>query len=260
METIDSVMLAQIRDIDQRDEGQIMAELAGETLREYFYEVNHYDRRLKKKVRKVKLSWAGVREVARGRGNIVLDELIISEAGDHWRVVVKATDLVRNFTVFGGCHQPKQMKVSDIDEDNGEVKGDRIVDDPYALEKGISKAQRNALDKCIPADYTAKAIDRLLKLAGKPPLYAVAAPKTSKPRKTPRTKEAVEWDKVTREMLPDYPHLERLAWELAKLQPSELYRRLGTSSRNDMTITAWEAFLRLKKGFMDSRKAGVAVG
>lgn len=266
MDNIDSIMLQQIKEIDARDESQIMAELAGETLSEYFYEVVRYDRRQKKNIRKVKLSWVGTREVARNRGNIMLDEPQITETDTHWRIVVKATDLVRNFTVFGGCHQPKMMKMTDVDKDSGEVIGDKIVRDDYAFEKGLSKAQRNALDKCIPGDYAAKALDRMLRSAGRAPLMqltepkrkpqaAKASPKTS-PQETPPTepmkskasdkKPVAEWEKISKEMVPDYPHLEPLMWNLCKLQPKEMYTQLGVSGRNDMTIPAWEAFLTLK--------------
>jgi len=255
MDNIDTVMLQQIREIDQRDESQIMAELAGETLQEYFYEVIRFDRRQKKQIRKVKLSWAGTCEVARNRGNIVLDTPNITETETHWRVVVKATDLVRNFTVFGGCHQPKKMKVTEIDEATGEVIGEKIIDDEYALEKAISKAQRNALNRCIPADYMAKAIDRLLRAAGKPPVHQIEAPKPKRAKKEEQEKEAKptqakplsEWDKITKEMVPDYPHLEPIIWNLCKLQPKQMYQQLGVSSRNDMTIPAWDAFLQLKE-------------
>ncbi|MBA7560656.1 hypothetical protein ES708_02285 [subsurface metagenome] len=251
MDNINSVMLQQIREIDQRDEVQIMSELAGETLQEYYYEVVRFDRRQKRQIRKVKLSWAGVREVARNRGNIILDYPVITETEKDWRVVVKATDLVRNFTVFGGCHQTKKMKVSTTDEATGEIKNGKFIDDDYAFEKAISKAQRNALDKCIPADYMAKAIDRLLRASGRPPVNQLAKPRKGKKEgklaAPPQIKAGDEWDKIVKEAVPDYPHLEPIIWNLCKLQPKQMYQQLGVSSRSDMTIPAWEAFLQLKE-------------
>lgn len=258
MEEIEKVMIQNIRDIEQRDERQIMAELAGETVAEYIYETSIMVKGVK--TRKVRLAWVGVREVARSRGNLILDnEPIIEETDDHWRIVVRVTDLTRNFSVFGGCHQPKMMKVNDTSE-GGQVIGHHFENDEFSFQKCLSKAQRNAFDKCIPAEFAAKAIDRFLRSLGKPPIpkhgtqrprptsgtgyTAKAAPKKSDIR--PRE----EWNLVTQKDVPDFPRLEPIIWSLCKLQPKEMYAELGVSSREDMTIPAWEAFLTLKERFV----------
>ena len=61
--------------------------------------------------------------------------------------------------------------------------------------------------------------------------------------------KAREWDKVTKDQVPDYAALEALVPDLAgmaSMTPAMMYKELGGSSREDMTITAWEAFLTLK--------------
>lgn len=261
MDEMTSAMLSQIQEVERKDERQVLAELAGETIAEYIYETEIWDPKQKRRVRKVRLSWVGVREVARSKGNIVLSDPIISDEEDHLRIVVKATDLTRNFTVFGGCHQPKKMKVNDVDKVTGEITGSHLEDDPYYFTKGLSKAQRNAMNPCIPADYAVKMIDRFLRAAGKPPLLAdptakqqKAQPKTTPPDKPKQpskadTKSTEQWEKVTKEEVSDYGKLEVVIWNLCKLQPKEMYKQLGVSSRSDMVQSSWESFLTLKALF-----------
>ena len=256
MDEITSIMLKQIKDIEQKDETQILADMAGEVIQDYIYEFTRFDRRLKKTVRMVKLSWIGVREVARAKGNIVLEEPNITETADHWRIVFRGTDLTRNFSIFGGCHQPKRMTVKKVDDRTGEVSGEELIDDPYAFTKCLSKAQRNTLEPCIPGNFALKMIDKFLAAAGQKPLHlpgGKALVKTAEKVKA-QPKPPAEWDKITREQVPDYPALEKVYWGLAKKQPQELYPQLGVSSRTDMNITAWEAFQQLKAVFGETKE------
>jgi len=246
---MENVMLKQIADIEQKDEAQVLAELAGELISEMVYTVEVYDRKAKRKVSKARLSWAGVKEVARSRGNIVLTEPVVTDLDTTIRIIVKATDLTRNFTVFGGCQQPRKMKVNDKDDDTGEVTGHHYEDDPFCFQKGLSKCQRNALTLCIPADYAAKCITRFLKASGTRAIPQEAKTRRQAPARS-EIKPGEEWEKVTPEMVPDYPRLETKIWNLCKLQPADMYKELGVSSRVDMTIPAWDAFLTLKERFV----------
>jgi len=245
VDEMNSIILKQIAEIEQKDETQVLAELAGELIEDMIYTVEVYDRKQKKTVSKARLSWAGTKEVARSRGNIILAEPVVTDLDTTIRIMVKATDLTRNFTVFGGCQQPRKMKVNDVDPDTGEVIGHHFEDDAYCFQKGLSKCQRNALTLCIPADYAAKCIDRFLKATGKSKLLPQGARRTKAPIKS-QIKPLSDWDKITEDMVPDYPHLEPVIWNLSKIQPADLYRELGVTSRTDLTIPAWEAFLTLK--------------
>ena len=247
-DAIDAVMLKQIAEVEQKDEDQVLAELAGEQLDEMVYTVEVYDRKAKSKIRKAKLSWAGVKEVARSRGNIMLEDPIIKDLEKSIRIVVRATDLTRNFTVFGGCQQPLKMKVNDTEPGTGEITGSHLEDDPYCFQKGLSKAQRNALTLCIPADYAAKCITRFLKATGSKTLPQGTRKQSKAPAKS-AIKYREDWDQVTENMVPDYPHLEPVIWNLCKLQPADMYRQLGVSSRTELTAPAWESFLVLKELF-----------
>jgi len=259
VDEITAAMLQNIREIEQRDENQILAELAGETISEYTYETEVWDwvtqkdgKRKKQKVRKVKLSWVGTRETARAKGNIAASDPVVTDLDDAIRIVVKFTDLANNFSVFGGCHQPRKMKVNDYDKDTGEITGSHYEDDPFCFQKGLSKAQRNGLTACIPADWAAKMIDRFLRASKGQKGHYISQGRGSEtpvpPLKT-QIKPREEWDKVTKDQVPDFPRLESLMWDLAKLQPRDMYKELGVGGKNDMTIPAWDAFQTLKARF-----------
>ena len=246
MDEISSLLLQNIKDVEQKDERQVLAELAGETLTDYIYEtfvdvwVDPQDHRKgKTKQRKVKLSWVGTREVARSHGNIMLSDPDITDVGDNIRFVVKATDIERHFTVFGGTQQPKQMKVLDWDKETSKPTGAfHYEEDPYVFSKGLSKAQRNALSACIPANFATRMIDMFLRQAGKQPVLnpgtgtSLVQSGQKSTQKTQNIKPRAEWEKITKEAIKGAPELYKILWDLAKLQPDQIIqsirRYLGT--------------------------------
>jgi len=62
-------------------------------------------------------------------------------------------------------------------------------------------------------------------------------------------KPQADWDAIKREDVPTLPTLERVMWNLAKLQPRQMYQELGYVTRADVIEPAWECFLRLKDRF-----------
>lgn len=246
---ITSIILSQIKEIEAKDESQIMQELAGETVREMIYSVDVKDRKTGKWAKKHKLSWAGAKEAARYKGNIVVDESpIVTDLEDSIRVVVKVTDLARNLSIFGGCHQPKKMKVYDLDKNGEPLDSFHYKPDDYAFQKALSKAQRNAFYTILPADHIAKMIDRFIKLSTRPALKEGKAEALQPPTKADAKANAA-WDSVSQEMVPDYNALERVFWDITKKQPAEMYKQLGVKNRLELSITPWDAFLQLKERF-----------
>lgn len=239
-EDFTDAMVALAREVDERDEAQILAEIAGSTVDEYIYEV--YDKKDKTKRLAVKLSWVGTREMARQRGNLhVGDYPDAAETDSHWRIAVKVTDLKRNFSVFGGCHQPKKMRINIVNK-AGEVTGHELVEDPFAYQKALNKAQRNGFQNVMPAGYMAKWIDKMLQLSGRRPLRIperttrVAQPKaradTSKPLPTADTiKTLLDFEKA--------------AWNRYKLQPAAAYKEVGYGSKSDVNESPWQLWQQL---------------
>jgi len=119
--------------MDERDEQQIVAELQGdfksEVLKQYFYSFQQGGREI------VGLSYKGVKQIALKQGNITLKDLELRETEKGWIAVVKARHETRNLEVYGAAWQPKVA---------------RWGEDLFALQKAVSKAQRNALRALIP--------------------------------------------------------------------------------------------------------------
>ncbi len=139
--------LARIRETDQRDEEQIIALLAGELVHEYVYEFKDGAGRTQRG-----LSWAGIREYSQYRGNFRIEKPEVEDLGDAFRVMVQATDLDRNVTLWAGTHQPKSIRLRD---------GRGVIADDFAYEKAISKAQRNVIKNLMPVTVVAKVIEEM---------------------------------------------------------------------------------------------------
>ena len=142
--------LALIREVDRRDDEQIIVELGGGQVEEFYYSFTDSLGR-----KQEGMSWAGFREMAWHRGNLQLGQPQITEGVDengraYWRVMTSVTDLERNLTLWAGTHQPKEYARRDTGE---------LVEDAFAYEKGISKAQRNALKNIIPVSVVRQAIE-----------------------------------------------------------------------------------------------------
>jgi len=62
-------------------------------------------------------------------------------------------------------------------------------------------------------------------------------------------KQRIDWDAVAKEQVPDYARLEAVVKNLCGLEPTQIYREMGGSSRADMTVSAWHAFLQIKENY-----------
>ena len=145
-----AIVLARIREIDRMDEEQIVLELAGDGVGDYVYQFPMDGKQIQG------LSWAGYKELAYRRGNYVIEKPEVEDVGDHIRVLIRATDLQHNVTLWAGTHQPKMRRVK---ADGG---GYSMKLDDFAFEKAISKAQRNVLKNLIPHGVVKLAIEAVL--------------------------------------------------------------------------------------------------
>lgn len=136
---------AEAAEVERKDEAQIVTELKGEikarVLSEYFYDFTHQGRRI------VGLSYAGVKAIVRKLGSIKVLDLKVEEKSDSWVVIAKARDERRNLEAYGPGWQAKRIRLR-----NGQ-----LVDDPFALQKAVGKAQRNAFRHFIEEKIIAEA-------------------------------------------------------------------------------------------------------
>ncbi|MBA7569796.1 hypothetical protein ES708_11537 [subsurface metagenome] len=214
-----ALVIRRIHEIERLDENQILASLAGDVINEYIYQFTD------SRGRKIAgLSWAGTKEIAQHRGNIVIENIDIQDRDDYIRVVAKATDLDRNVSMFGGCHQPSTMKIKK--EGGGYVS----VPDDFAFQKAIAKAQRNAIKNLIPATLITKLMKEYItkNQPKKPP--PVKAPAPSLATGTPQEPTAITWNE-----------LYKVAWDKWKLQPTAVLKHLGVSKQSEVSVTPQEA-------------------
>lgn len=219
-----ALILHRIQEIERRDDNQVLASLAGEAIKEYAY---HFKDSNGRPV--TGLSWAGIKEIAQLRGNIVVQDVDIQEQEDFIRVVVRAADLDRNISVFGGCHQPKKMRVK---KDDGSY---TLVPDDFCFQKALSKAQRNAIKSLLPTTLLTKMME--VYLGKRPPAKREIMPSSVT---TPAEKQ------INPDDIKTYNDVCKACFDLYKLQPSDVLRELGVSKQIDLRITPREAFLTIQ--------------
>jgi len=134
--------------MERRDEEQIEKSILGQYLDECIYDFTTKDGR-----RVTGLSWVGVKEIAAKMGSIRVDEKPdIIDQGDSWFVMVKAEDRLRDSSRWGVSTQFKKLRHKD----------GSLTDDEFAIQKAMSKAQRNAIRQLIPERWIQQLIDRFL--------------------------------------------------------------------------------------------------
>lgn len=123
-------------EMERYDELQVVEEVKGHiTLPKFFYEL---------KIGTVGISWIGIKALAsymsKNGAPISIVKVEREETEDAYRFMVTARLLSTGEDRIGISEQAKMMKLSD----------GREVKDPFALQKALSKAQRNALRIFIP--------------------------------------------------------------------------------------------------------------
>ncbi len=88
------------------------------------------------------LSYSGVKEMVRRRGNFQIVSFEKEETDDTIRAVVVIRDLVNNVEFMGASEADKNR--------------------PFAFVLAINKAERNAYRKAMPTEFLAKMVDRFL--------------------------------------------------------------------------------------------------
>jgi len=132
----------QFTELERRDEDQILAEIQGKVIDEMFYEFPMDGHTV------TGLSWVGTKEIARKYGKIETEFVTLQDLGDQWMVVMKATDKQTGATLNGSSVQPKNITLRDKTE----------KPDKFAVQKAMSKAQRNAIRAVIPETYIIEVI------------------------------------------------------------------------------------------------------
>jgi hypothetical protein len=131
--------------MDKRDEEQIVASLQGKYLDEFVYSFQQGGKMIEG------LSWLGIQEAARAYGGIQcsIDKMKIEDKKDDIVVYVEAFDNQTQSSSIGVGVQAKMMLT---------YKG--IIEDPFAIQKAVSKAQRNAKKQLLPQQLLKQWIEK----------------------------------------------------------------------------------------------------
>lgn len=131
---------------EREDEDQIELEIRGAFLDKMVYSFQQGGRDV------IGLSYVGVKEVARRHGHIKISDIQVQETETHFRVICKATDEINHLEMAGASSQPKIM-----------ITRNGPVPDEFALQKAMSKSQRNAIRAVIPEHYIIACIEEFKK-------------------------------------------------------------------------------------------------
>jgi len=133
-----SIEKSEFEAMDALDEQQIVSELKGHIIDQYFYEFQQGGRQV------VGISYSGIKEVARKLSDqghpISVEELQTVEKNEEWIVTAVAVDLKTKEKRWGASQCSKLMQLKDGSE----------KPNPFALQTAMSKAQRNAIRNFIP--------------------------------------------------------------------------------------------------------------
>jgi hypothetical protein len=136
--------------MDSADEQMVLDEIKGRAMDALVYEIEQGGKTV------TGLSLAGVRETARvmnvnGKARIGISdrEPIILETEEYFEAKAFAQDTMNGGGYWGVKRQPKQYK----------TRAGSLATDPFAFEKALAKAQRNALRGLIPEWFVKEMID-----------------------------------------------------------------------------------------------------
>ena len=124
------------QEMERRDEKQILAEMAGELVQDFVYDIVLQGKHI------TNLSICGVHEAIRQRGNVQELEVTVEETEKEYRARVRIRDLEKNVDWVGGSTCEK--------------------DKPFAYVLALNKAERNAHRKVIPEKWIATLIHEYL--------------------------------------------------------------------------------------------------
>lgn len=143
MET-QTMSLQLAKELEKRDEEQIMQEMRGEIVRSWVYQFTLAGRTV------TNLSYAGVKEAIRRRGNVDIfpcqccyKPVHLEERGEEIVAMMKVWDLNNNVKFLGVASARKK--------------------EPFAWVLAVNKAERNALRKLLPEKAIALLIAEWLK-------------------------------------------------------------------------------------------------
>ncbi|KKN74091.1 hypothetical protein LCGC14_0394310 [marine sediment metagenome] len=154
--------------MERRDEAQIVEALEGRYIEEFVYEFESGGRKV------TGLSWMGIQEASREYGGIVcpIEKMIMKLTKTHVAVTIEAKDIKTGSVRIGHSKQQRRMS----------LRSGKFLDDEFAEQKAISKAQRNAIRQLLPQTLLKQWIER----------HRSGTGSAAKPKEAPKAAEKKE--------------------------------------------------------------------
>jgi hypothetical protein len=95
-------------------------------------------------------------------------------------------------------------------------------------------------EELFPEDLNDMSTEEIIEASMPTPAPSPAAPPS-------KIKPRADWDNVTKAQLNNYTALETTLSYLAGMQPKEIYKELGVSSKTDLSSSPWDSFLQIKE-------------
>jgi hypothetical protein len=134
--TKDKAPVEVFREMERRDEAQILKELQGELISDFVYSIQIRGRAV------TNLSYAGVKEAIRRRGDIEILDIKTESDDKEYRALIIVRDHQNKIDVTGASSTDRSQ--------------------PFAYVLSVNKAERNAFAKLLPAKWIASVIHQYL--------------------------------------------------------------------------------------------------
>lgn len=135
---------------EKKDEDQILAEMKNQVISQWLYTIDVWNPKTKQTEKLTSLSYAGVKEAVRRRGNFRFvpckccgKTVHVDNDEKEYRVQVTVHDENRNIMFIGAAQSPKNT--------------------PFAWVLAVNKAERNAFRKMLPEKQIAVLVQQYLK-------------------------------------------------------------------------------------------------
>jgi len=193
--------------MEKRDEEQILVEMRGELVEEFVYSIPIQGKQV------TNLSYAGVKEAIRKRGNVELLQVRTEETETEIRGLVQVRDLDNRIDVLGASSADKGK--------------------PFAYVLALNKAERNAFSKLIPAKWYATLIQDWLQ-KHRTPIPSEAHAATTQEQKDKKPLELTQEQAEKLEVFHadgDFVYLRQTSWLSPKIfgEIAEVIKGLGGS-------------------------------
>jgi hypothetical protein len=215
------------REMERRDESQILAEMRGELLEEFVYAIDIQGKHV------TNLSYVGVKEAIRQRGNVEILNFNVTEDEKEYHAIVRVRDHHNKIDVLGASSCEKNK--------------------PFSYTLAVNKAERNAFAKLIPAKFIATLIADYVERTKPVPVEArIVTPSVRQPNSTagiqipalPPSSPPLSPAKVPESLkdIASHPELPKTVWHVPRISNQLLPDHIKAGARQYPLFKGLQSF------------------